>query len=136
MNEYSEYSEYEYYDYYNNDNEELDDIDSDIDRFISFETDNIMNIYYDIKNRIPYFLDKLKLSDFLQFIIHLIFSQNLNEILTISKQKMSLYDSFISEYNSEINNLLYIINLYIQPYKIQINYSTFVLLSLKYTTYF
>jgi hypothetical protein len=135
MNEYSDYEHFDYdYDY--NHDEELNDINSAINKFISSETDNIMNIYYDIKDRIPYFLDKLKFSDFLQFIIHLIFLQNLSEFLKISNQKMSLYDSFISEYNSEINNLLYIINLYIQPYKIQINYSTFVLLSLKYTTYF
>jgi hypothetical protein len=129
----NEYSDYEHFD--NLDNEELDDNNLIIDKFISYETDNIMNIYYNIKDRIPYFLDKLKFSDFLQFIICLRFSQNLREFLKISKQKMSVYDSFISEYNSEINNLLYIINLYIQPYKIQINYTTFVVLALKYTTY-
>ena len=134
----NEYSDYEYYDYSEYDEESYDinlEIDLEIDKFISFESDNILNIYYDIKNRIPYFLDKLTFSEFLHFIIYLKFSHLKFNILNISKQQMSLYKSFVLEFESEINNLLYIINLYIQPYKIQIDYSTFVRLSLKYTTY-
>lgn len=119
MNEYSNYDYYEY------DEKSYDinlELDLEIDKFISFESDNILNIYYDIKNRIPYFLDKLTFSEFLHFIIYLKFSHFKYNILKNSKQQMSLYKSFISEFESEINNLLYVINLYIQPYKIQIDY--------------
>lgn len=134
MNEYSDNEYYEYSEYNDESYDITLELDLEIDNFISFESDNIMNIYYDIKNRIPYFLDKLTFADFLHFIIYLKFSHFKYNILKMYKQKISFYNSFTSKYNSEINNLLYIINLYIQPYRIKIDYSTFVLLALKYTT--
>lgn len=42
--------------------------ENEIDKFIFNETDYLMDLYYDLKDRIPYFLDKLNFSNFIDFI--------------------------------------------------------------------
>jgi hypothetical protein len=105
--------------------------ESEIDKFIFKETDYIMDIYYDLKDRIPYFLDKLHFSDLLHFIIDIKF--NLYKNKTIYNQKHINY--FEDEYAQEIHCILYVLNNYLLKYKkFQIDYETFLLFSYNFTT--
>ena len=105
--------------------------ENEIDAFIFKETDYIMDLYYDIKDRIPYFLDKLQFSDLLHFIIDLKFSLYNNNKRYDNKN----LTYFEHEYTQEINGILYVINNYLYKYKkLQVNYDTFLLFSYDFTT--
>lgn len=105
--------------------------ETEIDKFIFTETDYIMDLYYDIKDRIPYFLDKLHFHHLLHFIIDLKFGH----YKIPSKYNEKQLNYFEHEYQQEIHGMLYVINNYLTKYKkFQIDYNTFLLFSYKFTT--
>lgn len=75
-------------------------MNENIEEFISNHSHNIIDLCFDLKNRFPYFLDKLNSADLLIFI--------LDSYFTIS-DKSNLNSKFIQEYENEIYTTLNII---------------------------
>jgi hypothetical protein len=100
-----------------------------IDKFISDETDYLLDLYYDLKDRIPYFLDKMHFHHLSDFIID-------NKFNTYENNKRySNLDYFYSEYKTEINAALFVINGYLCKYKkFQITFDTFIRFAYDFTT--
>lgn len=84
-----------------------------IDIFISNETDYIMDMYHDIQDRIPYFLDKSRFPDFMCLIIDNKFGLYKNNKI-YNPQNLNY---FYSEYKSEIDGIHYVINQYLKKYR-------------------
>ena len=102
-----------------------------IDTFISDETDYIMDLYYEIQDRIPYFLDKMRFHHLLHLIVDLRFNIYKNK----KRYNEKNLDYFDSEYKQEIIGVLYLINNYLTKYKkFQIEYDTFFLFAYDFTT--
>jgi len=102
-----------------------------IDKFILDETPHIMDLYYDIRNRTPYFLDKLSLADLTCFIIDNKFEFYHDKKKTLRPE----LDYFEWKYSTEINSSLYVINQYLKKYKkCVITYNVFLPFSYDYTT--
>lgn len=105
--------------------------ENEIDKFIYYESDYIMDLYYDLKDRLPYFLDKLTFSNLLHFIIDLKFGIYKNN----KRYNQHTLDYFENEYQQEIQGMLYVINNYLHKYKkFQITYDVFLLFSYDFTT--
>lgn len=105
--------------------------ETEIDIFIYKETDYIMDIYYDLKDRIPYFLDKLQFSDLLHFIIDIKFNRYKNN----KRYNQRHLEYFEQEYKQEIDGILYAMNNSLLIYKkLQIGYNEFLLFSYNFTT--
>lgn len=106
--------------------------ESPIDIFISKETDYIMDIYHDIQDRIPYFLDKSRFPDFMNFIIDNKFGLYENT----KRYNSQNIDYFYSEYKSEIDGIFYVINQYLTKYKnFALDYDIFVKFAFEFTTW-
>lgn len=102
-----------------------------IDEFITNETDYIMDLYYDLQDRFPYFLDKARFPDIINFIIDNHFGLYKNK----KKYNEKDMEYFIYEYNSEINASLYVINNYLQKYKkFSLEYDIFIKFAYDFTT--
>jgi hypothetical protein len=101
-----------------------------IDKFISNETDNIIDIYYDIQDRFPYFLNNSRFPDFMNFII----DNNFGLYNNNKKYNQAHIDYFIYDYNTEINTCLYLINKYLYYKKTSIDYTIFVEFAYNFTT--
>lgn len=102
-----------------------------IDHFISHETDYILDLYYDIRDRVPYFLDRIRFPDLFNFILDNKFNMYKNEKY-YDERKL---DKFYTEYKSEINGILYVINGYLSKYKkFQIDSDIFWLFAYDFTT--
>lgn len=105
--------------------------ENEIDKFIFNESDYIMDVYYDLKDRIPYFLDKLGFSDLLHFIVDIKFNMYKNT----HRYNQQQLDYFEHEYKQEVDGILYVLNNYLCKYKkLQIDYNTFLLFSYRFTT--
>lgn len=105
--------------------------ENEIDKFIFNESDYIMDVYYDLKDRIPYFIDQLGFSDLLHFIIDIKFNMYRDN----HNYHQPQLDYFEHEYKKEIDSILYVLNNYLRKYnKLQINYNTFLLFSYRFTT--
>jgi hypothetical protein len=77
---------------------------SSIDNFLESETDNMINLFHDLKSRFPYFLgDRSEI--FIQFIIENIFEHYDNNETVDYK--------FINENYQEINITLNVVNRYL-----------------------
>lgn len=77
-------------------------MNENIEEFISNHSHDIIELCDDLKNRFPYFLDKLNSADLLIFI--------LDSYFTISDNKSNLKNSkFLQEYENEIYTTLNII---------------------------
>lgn len=118
----------------NSDNESINGShyeENQIDKFIFNEADYIMDLYYDLRDRLPYFLDKLKFADLLHFIAELKF--NLYQNNKRYNQERLYY--FESEYNTELIACLYVINNYLNKYKkFTISYDIFLLFAAEFTS--
>ena len=119
----------------NNDNEYSLDYneyrENPIDKFIFDETDYIMDLYYDLRDRLPYFLDKLKFSDLLHFIINIKFNLKYN-CKRYNPDKLYYFES---EYSTELTTFLYVINNYMKKYKnFIINYDIFLIFAYQFTS--
>jgi len=102
-----------------------------IDKFITYETDYIMDLYYDLQDRLPYFLDKAKFPDIMNFIIDNKFGLYKNTKIYNSQNMVY----FLHEYKSEINASFYVINNYLQKYKkFSLEYDTFTKFAYDFTT--
>lgn len=81
-----------------------------IDSFTYHESDNIIDLYYEMENRFPYFLNNMKSSDLYCFII---------DKLMLNKKQFNqahiLY--FDQEYKTEINVTLMLLNNYLYKFK-------------------
>jgi hypothetical protein len=119
----------------NNDNEYSLDYneyrENPIDKFIFDETDYIMDLYYDLRDRLPYFLDKLKFSDLLHFIINIKFNLKYN-CKRYNPDKLYYFES---EYSTELTTFLYVINNYMKKYKnFIISYDIFLIFAYQFTS--
>lgn len=115
-----------------NDNS-LDYYENPIDKFMFYETDYIMYLYYDLRNRLPYFLDKLHFSDLLHFIIDIKYNLNYNYNYKPYNSNKLYY--FEAEYNTELEAYLYVINNYMKKYKkFTIGYDDFLLFAHEFTS--
>lgn len=104
---------------------------SAVDIFISEETDYIMDIYYDLENRFPYFLDKARFCDIFHFIVDNKFGIYKNNKKYYSRNM----DYFIYEYKSEIDASFYVINNYLSKFKnCSIDYTIFLKFAYDFTT--
>jgi hypothetical protein len=102
-----------------------------IDKFMFDESDYIMDLYYDLRDRLPYFLDKLTFADLLHFIVELKFNLTYNCKPYDSKK---LY-YFESEYSTELEACLYVINNYMKKYKrFIISYDVFLIFAYEFTS--
>ena len=107
-----------------------DSIDNKIDKFISDETDYILDLYYELKDKFPYFLDKMSFHNLLTFIIN----NKFTNVIT-KRYNPNTLDYFYSEYSSEITATLSIINQYLSKYKkFQLNFDTYIQFACYYTT--
>lgn len=109
-----------------------EEIENDqIDEFITYETDYIMDLYYDLQDRLPYFLDKARFPDIMNLII-----DNKFDIYTNNKR----YDTrdleyFKNEYKSEIDASIYVINNYLKKYRrFSLDYDIFTKFAYDFTT--
>lgn len=108
-------------------------INEQIDTFISNESDNIINLKYDLENRFCYFLDKMNSGDLLSFIVDIKFN-SVSDINNYYSDKE--INSFINENNNEISVSLWIVNRYLSKFKkIQISYDIWLEFCYKYTSY-
>ena len=119
----------------NNDNDNsLDDNEyreTPTDKFTFDETDYIMDLYYDLRDRLPYFLDKLKFSDLLHFIINIKFNLKYN-CKRYNPDKLYYFES---EYSTELTTFLYVINNYMKKYKnFIISYDIFLIFAYQFTS--
>ena len=119
----------------NNDNEYSLDYneyrENPIDKFIFDETDYILDLYYDLRDRLPYFLDKLKFSDLLHFIINIKFNLKYN-CKRYNPDKLYYFES---EYSTELTTFLYVINNYMKKYKnFIISYDIFLIFAYQFTS--
>jgi hypothetical protein len=106
-------------------------IENHIDKFIFYETDYIMDLYYDLRDRLPYFLDKLHFTDLLDFIIDIKFNLSYN----YKSYNPGTLDYFESEYSTELIACLYVINNYMKKYKkFTIGYDIFLLFAYEFTS--
>lgn len=100
-----------------------------IDKFISEETDYLLDLYYELQDRFPYFLDKMRFHHLSDFIIENKFNRYEN-----NKNYLHL-NYFYSEYKDEINACLFIINQALCKYKkFQITFETFIRFAYDFTT--
>ena len=103
-----------------------------IDNFISYETDYIMDLYYELQDRIPYFLDKMRF----HHLLHLIVDIKFNVYKNNKRYNNDNVYNFEHEYKEEIRGVLYLINNWLTKYKkLQINYDTFLLFAYDNTTF-
>lgn len=109
-----------------------ENFDSDkIELFITNETDYIMDLYYDLQDRFPYFLDKARFPDIINLVIDNIFGIYKNN----KRYNLKDFEYFIREYNSEINASIYVINNYLSKYKKStITYNVFTKFAYDFTT--
>lgn len=83
-----------------------------IDSFITNETDNIIDLFYDLEYRFPYMFNNMRSSDLMCFIIDNIFQLPINQ-----KYHYNISSYFEQEYNNEINIALMLINNYLLKFK-------------------
>ncbi len=119
----------------NNDNDNSLDYneyrETPTDKFTFDETDYIMDLYYDLRDRLPYFLDKLKFSDLLHFIINIKFNLKYN-CKRYNPYKLYYFES---EYSTELTTFLYVINNYMKKYKnFIINYDILLIFAYEFTS--
>lgn len=120
----------------NSDTENLQDcpneyLEDPVDVFMFNQTNNLMDLYYDLRNRLPYFLDKLEFSDLLHFITDI----NLDLKHHYKPHNPHKLYHFESEYNRELTTCLYIINNHMAIYKkTTIEPDIFLLFAFKFTT--
>jgi hypothetical protein len=101
-----------------------------IDSFMYHESDNIIDLYYEMENRFPYFLNNMKSSDLYCFII--------DKLITNKKGKCNqdhiLY--FEQEYKTEINVTLMLLNNYLYKFKkFSIHYDDWLNFCCGFTTF-
>lgn len=93
-------------------------ISDSIELFKNFYYDIILDFYYDFKNRVPYFLDKMSFDDLLSLIVCVKFKQPLN-FYDINHD--ILY--FKNDYIDEINGLFDVMNTFIRTCNKKIKFS-------------
>lgn len=86
-----------------------------IDDFLSEHLDNILDIYYDIQERFPYFLDKVTSTAFVDFIIdNAFYMYDTKHVETYFKKNTKSYTKFIQEYSKEITTTYILIDNFLQ----------------------
>lgn len=78
-----------------------------IEEFEFNESDKILDLYYDLKNRIPYFIDDMQFFDIFSFIIDNRFSQYKKYLFEATHSQL---EYFKNEYCDEINTSLFVLN--------------------------
>lgn len=101
-----------------------DDIEKvySFDNFISIHFDNVLDIFYNFKNKFvynPYFLDSLKSQDLLLFLY-----KHLYENYNLKIPKISEYSSFVYESEQELDLSYNIISCYFYSYGCKISKSS------------
>lgn len=104
-------------------------IEVNIDKFITDESDNILDIYYDIKNRFPYFFDKLSFPIYTDLLIDIIFTDN----TTMYKNYEMCNSYFFDENIKEISITQEITNYFLKKYKKSVNNNIWDNFCYKYT---
>jgi hypothetical protein len=103
--EHDEYNEY-------NDNENKKTIslfkENEIDYFIIFESENIFNLYNDLKSRYPYFLNKMNAGHLELLLVKILFNHSNSE--SYKKPSTLQFYKFLKEYRNEINTIDYVLN--------------------------
>lgn len=106
-----------------------------IDNYLFYETENIQDVYYDIKNKFynisPFFLDHLTLVNLSDFLIYIMFKKKVPTKL--SKSKKDFIKIFQSFYHNELNISYNIILNYSYNFKFTIQFEEWILFCLKYT---
>lgn len=135
------YNEVEY-----NDNDELH-IDSDfenyennkskynlVDEFLHYEFDNILDIFYNIKDAFsmsPFFLDHLTITHFSEFVTTLLFKEESKKRCSNSNTKF--INTFSSFYNNELHLSHNLINNYLKSFKFTIHFEDWVSFCIVYS---
>lgn len=130
-NYFERYEKYERQHIVDFENEEFDDefderfctIEYEIDKFITFESDNILDLYFDLRNKYTYFLNKMNSGDLLSFILDQKFGKS-------KTKKCTNIDQFLYYYNDEINTVEYVLN---KTSKYKFNKDDLILFCYKYT---
>ena len=78
-----------------------------IEEFEFYESDKIRDLYYDLKNRIPYFIDDMQFFDIFSFIMDNRFSQYKKYLFEATHSQL---EYFKNEYCDEINTSLFVLN--------------------------
>ena len=107
--------------------DEFDDFQEDpIDSFISYESDNIIDLYYEMENRFPYFLNEMRSSHIMCFII----DYNFGLYENTKKYDEQNLNYFEHEFITEIDTTLMLINNYVYQFKkLKINYYIYFILN-------
>jgi hypothetical protein len=94
----------DYYDY--SDESDLEDEIDDITYF--FDGEKILDLYYNIKNRFIYFLDKLSSGEFYCFVIDGRFIPTQKQLKEQEKYSLT---NFYLDYQTEIKVILYVLEM-------------------------
>jgi hypothetical protein len=107
--------------------------DDHIDLFIYCESDNIIDLYYEIENRHPYFLHNMSSSHLMCFII----DYNFGLYQNTKKYNYQHLAYFEHEFITEIDTTLMLINNYVYRFKrLNINYTDWLKFCYDFTKHY
>ena len=109
-----------YENYYESGNEsDYDEKYDSINKLELNDYDVILDLYYDIQNRFPYFIDKMSFSNLFSLIT-----------LEITLDKKCHDENFYCKYSNEIENTFYVLS----TYNFEINYNDWYNFCYNFTT--
>lgn len=82
--------------------------ENEIDYFIIFESENIFNLYNDLKSRYPYFLNKMNAGHLELLLVKILFNHSDSE--SYKKPSTLHFYKFLKEYKNEISTIDYVLN--------------------------
>lgn len=137
------YNEAEY-----NDNDELH-IDSDfenyennkskydlIDEFLHYEFDNILDIFYNIKDTFsmsPFFLDRVNITHFSDLITSLLFKEEFKKRRSNTNTNTKFIHTFSAFYKNELHLSYDIITNYLKSFKFTIHFEDWISFCIAYS---
>ena len=95
-------------------------VNHDIDIFISEHLDDILDIFYDFRERFswcPYFLAHLQCTHLTDFFTDILFHPQNFKSRRLTRTQIELYDRFIREYESELHTSLSIADGFLSKFK-------------------
>lgn len=98
--------------------------------FKFFESNNIQELYYIIKNEYNWLLDLMQFNDLLEFITNSLFYKTTNTTKTIKTTKTTIDKNTLIEFKieniKEINNTFFIVDNFVKEYKYKYKYNTYI----------
>jgi hypothetical protein len=105
-----------------------------IDKFLTDNMENILDIFYDIKDRFkfnPFFLQNLFPYHLTDIFVWKIFNddEHVSNLINVPKKEMYLTQLFDDEYYNEITTSLRVMSYFLQTFKKDLSYEEWMLIS-------